>query len=139
MQELDEWRKRSVYTEVDDEGQNTISLRWVVKDKVTAECKTITKARLCARGFQEEHDFLTNSPICSNEGIRIALTLIALHSWRLNSMTAFLQGNDIEKDVFVKPPKEANTNRIWKLSKGVCGLADPISFFYLNLEKNESN
>ena len=138
MQELEEWRKRSVYTEVDDEGQNTISLRWVVKDKTTTEGKTITKARLCARGFQEEQDFRTDSPTCSREGIRIALTLIASHSWHLHSMdvkTAFLQGKDIEREVFVKPPKEANSNHIWKLNKCVYGLADASRFWYLKFRE----
>ena len=27
----------------------------------------------------------------------------------------FLQGKSIERDVIIKPPKEVNTNKLWKL------------------------
>lgn len=138
MQELDEWSKRDVYSEVSDEGQNTITLRWVMKDKVIGDGKTSIKARLCARGFQEEQEFRTDSPTCSREGIRTALTLIASNSWKLNSIdvkTAFLQGKAIERDVYVKPPKEANTNSIWKLKKCVYGLADASRYWYLKFRE----
>ena len=135
--ELDEWKKREVYTEVDDEGQKAVSLRWGIKDK-TVNGHTFPKARLCARGFEEEQNFRTDSPTCSREGVRIALTLIASNSWKLNSIdvkTAFLQGNPIEREVFVKPPKEAGTNGLWKLNKCVYGLADASRYWYLKLQE----
>ena len=117
MSELQQWKEQNVYNEVEDEGQNTISLRWVVQPK-TIEGKTCIKARLCARGFEEEQPFRTDSPTCSREGVRVALTTIASLSWKLNSIdvcTAFLQGKEIERTVFVKPPKETNNNnKIWK-------------------------
>ena len=62
QEELSEWKKRDVYTEVEDKGQNAITLRWVLKDKTLSDGKIIKKARLCARGFQEEQDFRTDSP-----------------------------------------------------------------------------
>ena len=125
-QELDEWKNRSVYTKVKNEGQSAISLRWVIRTKST-DGRSCLKARLCARGFEEEQDFRTDSPTCSREGVRVALTLIASNSWKLNSIdvkTAFLQGNTIQREVFVKPPKEAETDCIWKLNKCVYGIAD---------------
>ena len=39
--------------------------------------------------------------------------------------TAFLQGKPIQRTAFVKPPKEAKTDKVWELKKCVCGLADP--------------
>ena len=35
-----------------------------------------------------------------------------------------MQGKSIERDVFIKPPKEANTNKLWKLNTTVYGLCD---------------
>ena len=42
-------------------GQQCISLRWVVREKVANE-KKIIKAPLCARGFGKEQNFMTDSP-----------------------------------------------------------------------------
>ena len=38
--------------------------------------------------------------------------------------SAFLQGKSIQRDVFIKPPKEANTNKLWKLKTTVYGLCE---------------
>ena len=96
------------------------------------------KSRLCARGFEEEQNFRTDSPTCSREGLRFALSVIASNKWQLNSLdvkTAFLQGKPIEREVYVKPPKEANTRKIWKLNKTVYGLADASRNWYLKLKE----
>ena len=83
-----------------------MSVRWVLKQKII-DGKLGTKARLCARGFEELQNFRTNSPTCSREGIRIALSTIASNKWKLNSIdvkTAFLQGKPIERTIFIRPP-----------------------------------
>ena len=51
---LDQWKVREIYIEVDDQGQEFISLRWAMKLKVINN-KPDFKARLCTRGFEEEH------------------------------------------------------------------------------------
>ena len=39
--------------------------------------------------------------------------------------TAFLQGRERDRDISVKPPKEAGTKgKVWHLEKCVCGLND---------------
>ena len=48
--EQDQWEKERVYTEHTNQGQDCISLRWVLKEKFVDD-KKIIKARLCARGF----------------------------------------------------------------------------------------
>ena len=45
--------------------------------------------------------------------------------------TAFLQGKKIEREVYICPPKEAATNKVWKLQKCVHGLSDASRYWYL--------
>ena len=52
MRELNSWREQNVYEEVHNEGQQTISVSWVIKPKIM-NGKHSTKARLCTRGFEE--------------------------------------------------------------------------------------
>ena len=134
--ELEQWRIKDVYNEVPDKGQNCISLRWVLKPKIVDGIEII-KARLCARGFEEDQSsFRTDSPTCSREGIRVGLALIASKGWKINSIdvkSAFLQGNNIERDIYVRPPKEAATDKLWHLKKCVYGLADASRYWYLRV------
>lgn len=135
--ELQQWKDRKVYKEVKDEGQECISLRWVIKPKII-NGKPGLKGRLCARGFEEEKTFRTDSPTCSREGLRIIMSTVASKKWKINSIDvkgAFLQGKDIERELFVRPPKEAQTNKIWRLIKCVYGLGDAPRFWYLKVRE----
>ena len=51
--EIYSWIDNDVFSEVDDEGQKTISVRWIVTEKCK-EGKPVVKARLAARGIQED-------------------------------------------------------------------------------------
>ena len=133
--ELASWIDREVSVPVDDEGQQAISVKWVVTEKMIDGAMGV-KARLVARGFEEVKDFRTDSPTLSREGMRVTLAIIAANGWLLQSIdikTAFLQGKPLERTVFLKPPKEANTDRLWKLLKCVYGLGDAPRQFYLKL------
>ena len=85
MRELNSWREKNVYEEVPNEGQQTISVKWVIKPKII-NLQHSTKARLCARGLEELQCFQTDSPTCSREGIRITLGTEASHKWQLHSL-----------------------------------------------------
>ena len=53
---------------------------------------------------------------------RVINAIVAQKQWKLNIIdikTAFLQGEELDREVYLYPPKEANTNSIWKL-KNVC-------------------
>ena len=50
--ELQSWRE-NVYKEVENKGQKDISTRWIVTEKIK-EGEEICKARLVARGFEED-------------------------------------------------------------------------------------
>ena len=53
QKELKNWIDHDVYEEVEDKGQNCISVTWVITEK-TSDGKQIVKARLVARGYEEE-------------------------------------------------------------------------------------
>ena len=104
------------------------------EDKLT---KIITpKARLVARGFEEEQvkDIPKDAPTCSSESLRVIISVIAQKKWKVNTMdisTAFLQGSEMKRDIFIKPPKEASANgNLWKLNKCVYGLCDASLSWY---------
>ena len=131
--EIENWVKNEVFEEVEDTGQNVITVRWVVTEKEN-EGKTITKARLVARGFEENTESLRkDSPTCSKETVRILLSLASLKSWDCHTLdvkSAYLQGNKIERDVYLKPPPEFFNGKLWKLKKTVYGLCDAARAWY---------
>ena len=132
------WIEEKVFEEVDDIGQNKLSTTWVITDK-SKEDRIVTKARLVVRGFEEQNPSVRNdSPTCSKEGVRIALACIASKQWQLHSLdvkAAFLQGNPIDRELYVVPPKEfRNANKIWKLCKVAYGLTDASRSWYLRVK-----
>ncbi|XP_057314680.1 uncharacterized protein LOC130655883 [Hydractinia symbiolongicarpus] len=132
-----------VYENVENHGQKALSVRWVVTEKILNGKKKM-KARLVARGFEEiDNDILKDSPTCSKESLRLILTLIAYNNWRCSSIdikSAFLQGKEIERTVYLKPPKEAdNGNSLWKLKKCIYGLVDASRCWYLRVKEELIN
>ena len=80
----------------------------------------------------------TESPTCSRESVHLAITFITSNKWNLNAIdikTSFLQGKKIDRTVIIKPPEEAQTNKLWKLNKCVYGLADTPRCWYLRLKE----
>ena len=133
LKELDNWKINNVFKEVVYENQHLISTRWVLTTK-EKEGVFITKARLVARGFEDEvSDRKTDSPTCSKETVKLVLAVMAMKGWKCSSLdvrTAFLQGNPLERDIYVKPPKEAKTQNVWKLCKAVYGLKEASRYWY---------
>ena len=134
--ELQNWINEKVYDEVQDNGQGTISVRWVITPKLIAG-EMSTKARLVARGFEDNSPIRTDSPTCMRESLRITLAYSACKEWHVNSIdikAAFLQGKPIDRDIFLRPPAEANSNgKLWKLNKVVYGLPDASRVWYLRV------
>lgn len=94
--ELQNWRDHQVYEEIVNEGQSSISTRWVISEKVK-DGSTVVKARLVARGFEEvdKHVIRKDSPTCSKENMRLILIIAATNHWKIKSLdirSAFLQG-----------------------------------------------
>ena len=136
--ELDNWKKFKVYEEVPNRGQPSISVRWVCTEKLV-NGETKVKARLVARGFEDPDQVRSDSPTGDKAVLRIFLSIIASKKWKCNSIdikAAFLQGEDFQREVFLKPPKEAehSENVLWKLKKCVYGLNDAARMWYFTVK-----
>lgn len=133
LEELNKWRDMKAYDEVPDLGQPRISSRWVCTEKLKGG-HTVLKARLVARGFEENNPQIkTDSPTCQKESLRILLTVLASHNWTLKSLdikSAYLQGTPINRELYIQPPKEAQTNKLWKLLKCPYGISDAGRHWY---------
>ena len=137
MTELDLWKKHKVYEEVENKHQDCISVQWVITQKYI-DAKRVVKARLVARGFLESSENIKkDSPTASKESIRLLLTMAVSYGWSLGSLdvkSAFLQGDNINRLVILKPPKEASTEKLWRLNRCVYGLVDASRRWYLRID-----
>lgn len=136
--ELDCWDKYAVYEEVEDLGQTRIGTNWVLTEKNADDQRTV-KARLTVRGDQEETDGVRkDSPTVRKGNIKIFSTIAAIEKWDIKTSdvsSAFLQGIEIDRDVFVLPPKERRVPGVlWRLLKPVYGLVDAPRGWYCALD-----
>ena len=124
-----------------------VETKWVLKMKSMSEQKgddalhqiQIPKARLVARGFQENvTDEITDAPTASKTAMRLVAFTAAQRKWLLNSLdikTAFLQSDErFPEDpiIGIIPPPEANVDpdSLWILRKSMYGLRSaPKSWF----------
>ena len=136
--ELKSFHEFDVYELVKDVGQPRISTTWVVTEKNNG-ADTVVKARLVARGFQETTNIQADSPTCHKDSFRMFLLIAAYHDWNLESTdikNAFLQGNQITREVFVEPPAEVKLKGyIWHLKKCIYGLQDASRQWYFSVVK----
>ena len=138
MTEMESWKRFEVYDEIKNEGQRYITVQWVVTQKFNEKGRSV-KARLVARGFQEPNEHIKkDSPTTTRESVRVLLCMaISHHGWVIHSLdvkSAFLQGDLLKREVFLKPPKEANTNALRRLNKCVYGLTDASRRWYLRVD-----
>ena len=136
--ELENWKSFSVYEEIPDEGQSTINTRLVVTEKFS-DGKKIVKARLVACGFEENLETRADSPMACKESLRLFLAVISTMAWEAKTIdikAAFLQSNEIEREVILKPPKEAGAvGKLWKYKKCLYGLNDASRNWYFSIRK----
>ncbi len=128
--ELNKLKEFNTYEEVEDTGQNRISTRWVLCEK-----SNNVRARLVARGFEEETSDRCDSPTVAKCTLRVFLALAVSKSWQVKTTdikSAFLQGKTLEREVYIIPPKEAEVEegKIWKLIHCLYGLNDAARQFY---------
>ena len=98
----------------------------------------VIKARLVARGFEEDTDSLRkDSPTCSKEAVRLLITIASSKKWNcqvVDVKSAYLQGDAIERDIYLRPPPEFNNGSLWKLKKTIYGLCDAARAWYMRVK-----
>ena len=124
---------KSVFDEVKDEGQPTISVRWVItKNVVKGEVNV--NACLVARGFEEDtSDLKKDSPTCSRELVNLVIFFARCNGWKCCSVdvkATYLQGNKIKRIIFLQPSEKFYTGQVWRLSKTVYGVCDASRAWY---------
>lgn len=83
--ELNAWKSNNVYEECEEVSKTPITLRWILTEK-RVDGNRVVKARLVARGFEENFDERCDSPTCSKEYLRLALALITANKWIVKSL-----------------------------------------------------
>lgn len=132
-QELEKLHNFDVYDIVDEPlGKEVITCRWILTYK---GADNQVRARLVARGFQETCEVQVDAPTVSKSVLRMFLAIVQSQGWKLKSTdikSAFLQGKELERDVYLKPPKEARLpqSKIWRLKRCLYGLNDAARQFY---------
>ena len=131
--------KYGVFEEVEDEGQETVDPRWVVTRKEKSDGqKQKVKARLVAKGFQEAESPQSHSPTMLRESMKLFFSVAANEDFQLRKIdirAAFLQANPLERDVYMRIPKDIRKDgMIWKLKKPLYGLNDASRKFWLRMK-----
>ena len=130
------WIDNEVFEEVEDYGQESFCEMGCHREDKRRE--RLVKARLVAWGFEEDTLKLRKDfPTCSKEGMRVAMSLALTRAWKchtLDNKAAYLQGNTIERNLYLKPLPEFFNGSIWKLKKTVYGLCDAVRACYLRIK-----
>ena len=132
--ELCNLRENNVFTVVPYHGQVSVSSRWVLTEKIK-NGKRVIKARLVARGFEEDSSKLQiDSPTCAKESLRLLFVMCGSFSWTLHSIdicSAFLQGKELDRELYLRPPSDVcSRNYIWLLKRCIYGLNDAPRSWY---------
>ena len=137
--ELQDFSDFDVYDIVDlPKDVNVIGTEWVLVEKEGNEGNKVVKARLCARGDLEagKHMIPVNAPTANKVTIKLLLVLAASRGYdvRTNDVRrAFLQTEDLDRMVYVRPPVEAGlpSNKVWLLRRAIYGLIDASRAYFL--------
>ena len=91
-----------------------------------------------ARGIEEENlnNFRQDSITCCKDNFRLVLSIIVWNSWIIHSLdikSAYFQSKKIDHDVYLKPPKETETSRLWKLNITAYGLCHATHAWYISV------
>ena len=95
---------------------------------------------MVARGFQERQaEILTDTPTCAKESLSLVFSVISSKMWICQSTdikTAFLQGEEIDREVYIVPPKAAavDTRSVWRQNKAIYGLQDLSRAWYIGVK-----
>ncbi len=143
-EELKGWREFQVVREVPLSEMikcnvRPLLIKWVDVFKHSTRGVKKLKSRLCIMGNQKDATKLqAYSPSVSREMVLLALNVIARNGWSvIDVKQAFLQSDELTREVFVLPPQEAGLGyqTVWKLRVAVYGLADASRQWYQTVKR----
>ena len=109
--ELDKLAQFGTYEEVVNSGQKTLSTTWVITTK-----DRNTKARIVVRGFEEKDlEIPRYSPTVGKGAMRLFISVAALQKWTVKTTdikSAFLQGKELDRDIYIKPLQKVRHHSI---------------------------
>ena len=141
MDEHAKWKDFNVYEEVQKieyPDHDVLSCRWVTETK-EKDGKPIHKARLVIRGFEEFESPPSDSPTAQRSLARMCMILCVQNGWEIQSLdvrSAFLQSEDLDRTILMKPPKEfrKDSETLWKIKKPVYGLNDGARKWFITMK-----
>lgn len=135
--ELGNWERRGAFTPVETKSvprdANIIGSHSIFKRKLDGTAK----ARIVPWGHRDkDKDFIRgDAPSVSLDGFRTVLSISAENKWHvalMDMITAFLQALGFNREIYVRPPREATAPGIlWKLNAAAYGLTDSGRLWYL--------
>jgi hypothetical protein len=146
--EIRNLQENGTYEEVPEEPwMNVVPSMWVVNRATEDDGKGAgkLKARLVVRGDQDqsEDDIPCDSPTVDRHTVKVMMAVAANQGWTARSIdisAAFLQGREIERDVYIRPPPEyRKPGIVWKLKKGLYGLKEAARLWYEELVTDLEN
>ena len=141
QKEIQNFKNYDAFEEVSQCGQRFMTSSWIITEKQYGE-KTGAKARLVVHGNQEKklpsyEEYSKDSPTVTKLSLRIQFFLAAQFGWELvmaDVTSAFLQSEELEREVFVKPPPDvAPPGILWRLKKPMYGLDDASFRWYVTV------
>ena len=139
FKEIEKYESFEAFEEVADNGQERLPVKWVVSRHEMDGKNQPLKARLCIRGdLEREKDKVrSDSPTAGKDTIKIALSIAANEGFKIKSAditSAYLQGLDLQRKIYVQPPPEAKkSGKLWLLKKASYGVSDGGRLFNLRL------
>ena len=138
--EFDSWKCERVFEPVPygsaPKGSNIITSHVVYLWKNKGTPRERLKARIVPHGNRDKDRELlrSDSPSMKPEVMRMVCSFAVDMGYDLKAMdikTAFLQTGELKREVYMKPPKEAqDTKHLWRLLKTAYGLVDgPIRWY----------
>uniref|UniRef100_A0A8D8ZJ24 Copia protein n=1 Tax=Cacopsylla melanoneura TaxID=428564 RepID=A0A8D8ZJ24_9HEMI len=121
------------------ENTKVITCKWVFKEKSDGDM-SIYKARLVARGFEQDEKFNfedTYAPVAKLQTLRILLAVSVHKGMEIHQMDvvcAFLNGN-IDEIVYMEKPNgfQSDTNTVLRLKKSLYGLKKSPKYWNVKL------
>ena len=138
--EIKNFKDYKAFEEVQDIGQERITMSWVITEKIYGNGEKGCKARLVAHGNRLDEPVPRDSPTARKNTLRIMMSLCVQYSWKIYNCdvtAAFLQSTFMMREVCVQPPKDvAKEGTLWRLLRPCYGLPEASLCWFLTVNQD---